>query len=142
MNRHCPRLSRMIGLALAIGLIGCNDLAQRHLSGLRRDDSAEAPKPAPALQISNAPAGTGNPVDANVQKAAFVPANPINPLDPNSRLAQHPLRVLYQRAAEHYAGMDSYIFRLRRSETVNGKKFPEEIVRVEVRRVPFSVHLK
>jgi hypothetical protein len=38
--------------------------------------------------------------------------------------------------------MDSYIFRLRRRESVDGKKMPEEIIRVELRREPFSVHLK
>ena len=52
------------------------------------------------------------------------------------------MRALYQRATQTYAGMDSYIFRLRRRESVDGKKMPEELIRVQFRREPYSVHLK
>ncbi len=147
MSRHCPRAWTTIALALAFGLASCNDLSQRHLGGLGRDDVAEAPKPAPALAIANPPPVARVPANEEVQKATFVPEREApkpdpNPIDPNSQPAQPPLRILFLRAAQTYASIDSYIYRLRRSETVNGKKFPEEIVSVEVRRTPYSVHLK
>ena len=38
--------------------------------------------------------------------------------------------------------MDSYLFRMKRREVVNGVKQPEEIMLVKVRRQPYSVYLK
>lgn len=139
-----PNAWRMIALALT--LAGCSDFLQHRVGGVRRtDDLAEGPpKPAPALHIPNPPALARNPHDENVRPATFVPdrAPPPNPLNPDPHMAAHPLRVLYQRASERQAGMDSYIVRLRRREAVDGRKLPEELIRVAVKREPYSVHLK
>ncbi|HXG13453.1 MAG TPA: DUF1571 domain-containing protein [Gemmataceae bacterium] len=52
------------------------------------------------------------------------------------------LRQLHRTAAERYAGIDSYIARLRRREQVNGKNGPEEILSFKFRKHPWSVHFK
>lgn len=53
-----------------------------------------------------------------------------------------PLRQLYQRAADRYVGIDSYIVRLRRREQVGGQDKPEETLLVKFRKVPWSVYFK
>lgn len=52
------------------------------------------------------------------------------------------LRTLYQQAAQEYAGIASYIVRLRRREQVQGKDKPEEILLMKFRKQPFSVYFK
>jgi hypothetical protein len=131
----------VMALTAVFALAGCGDFSQRTIGGVRRtDDLADAPKPAPALRIANPPAAAAatNPVDPMVQQAAFVPDRPT----PNPAITQDPMRLLYVRAAERIAKMDSYIYRMRRREVVNGQKMPEEVLRVELRREPFSVRLK
>ena len=129
--------------ALAFCLAGCSDFSQHRFGGVReiRNDVASAPKPAPALNIPNPPAVAGATSDGNVKPATFVPQREA-PLDPNLQGMNHPLRVLYLRAAQRYASVEGYTFRMRRREVVNGKKQPEELVAVKVRKEPFSVHLK
>jgi hypothetical protein len=53
-----------------------------------------------------------------------------------------PLRTLYQQAAGEYAGLSSYIVRLRRREQVGGKDKPEEVLLFKFRKQPFSVYFK
>jgi uncharacterized protein DUF1571 len=138
MSRPIPW--RMAAFALVVSLAGCSEFAQRRLAGPRDvDPLAEAPKPSPALQISNAPGARPKQSDDQIQKASFLPDRQA---PPNPQMQQQPLRILYQRAAQTYAGMDSYIYRLRRREAVDGKKMPEELIRVALRRDPYSVHLK
>jgi hypothetical protein len=52
------------------------------------------------------------------------------------------LRDLYQQAATRFAGIDSYIARLRRREQVHGKDQPEELMRFMFRKQPWSVYFK
>jgi hypothetical protein len=52
------------------------------------------------------------------------------------------LHDLYQQAATRYAGMDSYIVRLRRREQVHGKDQPEELMLFKFRKEPWSVYFK
>jgi hypothetical protein len=52
------------------------------------------------------------------------------------------LHDLYQQAASRYAGMDSYIARLRRREQVHGKEQPEELMLFKFRKEPWSVYFK
>src|SRR5436305_15020517 len=93
-------------LAAAGLLAGCNDLPRRHLGGLPRDASESAPpKAAPALAIPNAPA------QPDVKQTGFNTPRPLpGTNDPAATPMQHPLRALYQRAAQRHEGMDSYIF--------------------------------
>ena len=71
------------------------------------------------------------------------PAAPPNlpPLAPAATALEDPLHRLHRQATEVYAGIDSYIVRLIRREQVNGKNQPQEIMPLEFRKVPFSVHL-
>ena len=144
LSHTCTR--RVGWIALAFLLAGCSDYSQHRFGDIRRSDADEGPpNPAPALSIPNAPAASGAKPDDKVKAATFVPqsALPIKPqLDPNPPILDQPLRALYQRAAQRYAAMDSYIVRLKRREVVNGRKQPEEVIRVQIRRDPYSVYLK
>ena len=145
MLRKHPTAWRMIALALAWLLAGCSDFSNRRIGGVRDYDrlanEGGPPKAAPALSIASPPAAPKNPADDQIQKATFIPDRAPSGT-PNPQMLQNPLRVLYQRAHEQQARLDGYIFRLRRRETVEGKRIPEELMRVQVRREPFSVHLK
>lgn len=103
------------------------------------------PRPAPALFIPKPPEMARGVPESNVQQATHIPDRPqttppqADPMKPV--MMEHPLRVLYQRAAEQHNKMDSYIYRLKRREVVNGKRQPEEVMRVQLRKQPLSVHL-
>lgn len=121
---------------------GCSDSSPFRFSDLRRSDRAQGPpQPAAALFIPKPPAPLPEKRDDNVKQATFVPDRPAPPADAKPQVIEHPLNVLYQRAADRYATMDSYIFRLKRREVVNGKKQTEELVKVHVRQQPYSVRL-
>lgn len=139
-------ITSLIGSAFL--LAGCNDFAQNRFGGITRESR---PTPAPALAISNVPSTSRPIVDENVKPAAhfdrpeelaFGKGRTLTPVeDPRGQLLQHPMRFLYQRAAERHATMDAYTFRLKRREVVNGVKQTEELIAVKLRREPFSVHL-
>jgi Protein of unknown function (DUF1571) len=120
-----------------------------------------------ALQISNPPAapaptpapGPILPVSNNVPAplpqlpdlpsipspgAAPKPLAPVlesQPLPPPTNPAA-PLRELYRNAMKTYAGMDTYIMRMRRREVVAGSARPEELILCKIRNAPFSVYMK
>jgi hypothetical protein len=52
------------------------------------------------------------------------------------------VRAMYQKAAQKYQTMSSYIMRLRRREVVGSKARPEELILVKFRREPWSVYFK
>jgi hypothetical protein len=52
------------------------------------------------------------------------------------------IRELYRQAVQSYAGIDSYIARLKRRETVNGEAKPEELLLVKFRKQPWSIYFK
>ena len=65
--------------------------------------------------------------------------------EPLTKAADDPatrIRELYRVALQSYAGIDSYIARLRRREQVNGRDRPEEVILLKFRKQPFSVYLK
>ncbi len=139
-SRACP--GKVAAVVLAFCLAGCSESSPFRFGDMRRSERAQGPpQPAPALFIPKAPAVAREIRDENVKPATFVPDREPPPADAKPQMIEHPLNVLYQRAAERHATMDSYIFRLKRREVVNGKKQPEEVVRVHVRREPYSVHL-
>ncbi|MBI3406801.1 MAG: DUF1571 domain-containing protein [Planctomycetes bacterium] len=51
-------------------------------------------------------------------------------------------RDLYGKAARRYAGIDSYVLRLRRREMVGDQRMPEELMILKYRQQPMSVYLK
>jgi Protein of unknown function (DUF1571) len=132
---------RLSALVLVMGLSGCTEFAPTRMGSLRNSSDAEEgpPKAAVALRIPNAPSTAKPVVHGQVEQAGFVPEREVPAVDPS--LLENPLRVLYQRAAQRHALMESYIFRLKRREVVNGRKQPEELVKVQLRREPYSVHL-
>ena len=99
------------------------------------------PSPPPALVIPNAPSVAAVKPDDVIQQASFVQQRD-NANQPAPQIMDRPLSVLYQRAQQRYATMDSYIYRLKRREVVAGKAQPEELIEVLVRNEPFSAHLK
>lgn len=70
------------------------------------------------------------------------------PSDPAAGSQLHPeenlrkLRALEREATKRYAGVNSYIVRLRRREQINGKEMPEEVLLLKFRKEPWSVHFK
>ena len=126
-------------------LTGCNDFAQSRLGSVRKPPEAltqSPPTPSPALSIPNSPTPIRTQPSAEaVQQAAFVQPSAVDPSS-DPAMMQQPLRALHQRAAARCAQMDSYIFRLKRREAVDGKSMPEELLQVKVRREPYSVYLK
>lgn len=75
-----------------------------------------------------------------VQAGATAPAQGLE--TPPAARAESPLRGFYNRAAEQYATIDSYIARLRRREEIHGKSHPEEVMLVKFRKQPWSVYFK
>jgi hypothetical protein len=137
---------RGAAIALALVLAGCSESSPLRFGGVRRSSDAEEgpPKAALALHIPNAPSVARTTTDDKLKQATFVPQRepPMQPQgEANPQMLEQPLRVLYQRAAQQHAKMESYTFRLKRREVVNGRKQPEELLKVNVRRDPYSVHL-
>lgn len=114
--------------ALATHPLGCSDFSQHRMGGVRELRDTSKPDTKDALAISNPPQKKN---DDKIQQAKFTPVQ-----------APNPLTVLHQRAAKQHAGMDSYIYRMKRREGANGSKQPEELVLVKLRREPYSVALK
>ncbi|HEV3260430.1 MAG TPA: DUF1571 domain-containing protein [Gemmataceae bacterium] len=52
------------------------------------------------------------------------------------------LRRLQRQAAQHFASLNSYVARMRRRETVNGKDEPDELMLFKFRKQPWSVYFK
>jgi Protein of unknown function (DUF1571) len=133
-------------VCLAFVLAGC---AQQRFTGLHGDPETASgpPKPASPLFIPSPPsvAASKSPSrDDTIEQASYAPRRDAKPTpgEVKPEVVEHPLGVLYERAAQRLASMDTYIYRLKRREVVNGRKQPEELIRVAVRREPFSVHLK
>ena len=116
-------------------------------------------EPDPRLRISEPPATEQDPMGGVLVASAAPPtatpetapskrdASPresngpsLTDLSPADQLKE--LRRLYKEATEQYAKMDSYIARLRRREQVADKVNPEEVIRFQFRREPWSVSLK
>jgi hypothetical protein len=156
MKPNRKDVGRFCALALAAWLAGCSDYSQHRFGGVRTvDDAAQAPpQTGPGLAIPNPPSvahADFNQRDDGVKPARFEPrgqtqpeAKKMLPVDPNlnPQVSNNPMRALYERARQRYADMDSYIFRMKRREVVNGRKQPEEVVQVKLRREPYSVYLK
>lgn len=93
-------------------------------------------KPVPDLRIPDPPSRP-----AVLPASATAEAKPV-PAEPTSVPPADRPRQLYQQAAAHYAGIDSYIVRMRRREVVNGKSKPEELLLFKFRKEPWSVYFK
>ncbi len=85
------------------------------------------PLPVPSRSVAQ-------PADSGVKQTAFT--------TPPAAASPVPPRVLYEKAAQRYQAMDTYVMRLRRREVVNGKSRPEEVVLVKFRQEPWSVYFK
>jgi hypothetical protein len=65
------------------------------------------------------------------------PQNPAVAVDPAMKL-----QALHREAVRSYAGINSYVVRLRRREQVGGQNKPEEVMLLKFRKAPWSVYLK
>jgi hypothetical protein len=159
--------ARVAALALLLPLAGCGggdkgrvaranppfDSTSSVAPGLRiADDSAPASFPlvpipptplgptasrTPALAPVSAP--TPPTPAAPVSAAAVVPVSaPTDAAAP----AGDVIRDLCRRAAESYAGIDSYVACMTRRENVGGTDKPEEIMTFKFRKEPWSVYFK
>jgi hypothetical protein len=128
------RITLPLFAAFAFMLTGCTDFAQHRLRAL--DSQGAPPAPAPALHIPDPPA----PVVAQAAVGQLdTPA--IVPVKAEQQAAVS-LRAIYQKAAQKYQTMESYVMRLRRREVVGGKARPEELILVKFRQEPWSVYFK
>jgi hypothetical protein len=98
--------------------------------------------PASQLQLvggSSQAGADGQSLLLHQGKGAFEEQPPVGvqPADAPAKL-----RELYTQAASRYAGIDSYIVRLRRREQVNGRDKPEELLLMKFRKQPWSVYFK
>lgn len=119
---------------VALLLAGCGDLAQHRQRGI--DGQAPPPTPAPPLRIPDPPSPVVAQASAGtLDGPSIVPAKAEMPPAAS-------IRALYQKAAQKYQTMESYIMRLRRREVVAGKARPEELILVKFRREPWSVYFK
>ncbi len=117
--------------AAGIGLvIGCFPLPS---SSSLTQTLAPTPAPVNYREYQTMAAPEEAPVLAQASQTAEPAAKPA-PVDP--------LRRLYEKAVERYAGMDSYIVRLTRREQVNGKDNPEETLLFKFRKEPWSIYFK
>jgi hypothetical protein len=113
-------------LALSV-LSGCFPLRQRTSA---TPESARAQMPSPP----NNPLPKIEPPPPPVLKET--PAQPV------VRSDESPLRRLANKALEKEKTLNNYICRLRRREQASGKTAPMEIIMVEYRRSPLSIHFK
>jgi Protein of unknown function (DUF1571) len=158
-------------LLLSAAFFGCEDafldryghpVAQAPARALPADLRASNDLP-PGLRISNPQAATApaSRTDANIPvQSSQAAAQPPIVLASDHDAAGPPLkdqggpgtaatdssvnrlRTLYREAAERYAGINSYIVRLRRREQVNGRDRPEELLLVKFRKNPWSIYFK
>lgn len=99
---------------------------------------AAAPsRPVPALPTSHPTPLAAQPAVPSDSAAPTAGVPQQAPADPLTSL-----RTLQRAAAERYAGVDSYIVRVRRREQVRGKDEPEELMLFKFRKEPWSVYMK
>lgn len=105
------------------------------------------PNPPP---LPDSPAPTSNAPSQTPVPAASTPGLPSSN-DATAPLTERPaspeasagkVRELHRQAADRYAGIDSYIARLRRREVVGGQPKAEEILLLKFRKQPWSVYFK
>lgn len=106
------------------------------------------PGPAPAKAVTASAKHSDNPSVAPPLTAAKEPtvatpipnAAPVAEAKPTS--SSNPLRSLHARAAQRYAGTDSYTALLTRRERLKGRMQPEEQMVFKFRQQPWSVYFK
>jgi Protein of unknown function (DUF1571) len=135
---------------------GCVDPAPMNASLPSQRFAAATPEPPMHAASSVAAAARGQDAAADWQPAGSGQDSPTRKVIAQAPSAPPPLprvergeidpaaklRDLYQQAATRYAGMDSYIARLRRREQVHGKDQPEELILFKFRKEPWSVYFK
>ncbi len=144
MLMRTEALCGLFGIAVAVASAGCSvgpdgrqilnssaPPATREYHTLAAQEEAtpstpEAPPVAPSQGAEAPPTAAPTP-----------PAEPVAPTPSPDVLQQ-----LYRKASQTYAGMDSYIVRLKRREQVAGKDCPPETLMFTFRKKPYSVHFR
>lgn len=165
MPSHKDVTTALPALVLGFACAGCA-AAQLRLPGPAPAAVAQAPPPPAPVQrgslpelpvpgtppaggvvpaAANVPPPDGKPPAPETKVVPPVPATEPQTSAPMLAMPSGPLArpwALYRLAAERYATMDSYIVRLRRRETVNGKDKPNETLLLKFRKQPWSVYFK
>lgn len=143
--------------ALLVGLayVGCASNGGRRPSLAQRSPAPGQPSArgssAPISEARPVRVTAPTPVSTNTQPSTLPPLEP--PPPPIVPAGEQPVvtppadplgevRRLHRAASERYAGLESYIARLRRREQVGGKDGPEEVMIFKFRKQPWSVHFK
>jgi hypothetical protein len=98
----------------------------------------QEPQPEPEVKRAEA-------TDVVVPPDVVKPVEAREPVREPARVADEglaALKRLHERAAANYGRMEAYEARLTRRESINGKANPQEVIRFQFRRQPYSVHLK
>lgn len=132
-GKDAIRLLPLLWVGAALGCVALPGALVRQTPPPRRPLDRD-PQPVPELRIPALP-----PAESAPDSGRDVPTT----AKPESlETDQAAIRRLYQRAAEQYATMDSYIVRLRRREVLNGRARPEELILLKFRKQPWSVYFK
>jgi Protein of unknown function (DUF1571) len=133
----------LVGLFAGCWGVGCAGMGlqtpEPPPAGPSTPRTTASPQRAPELRIDSPPALAADKPAVVPAVATAPPATPAPPADADPVAA---FGRLHQQASATYAGIDSYIVRLRRREQVNGKDKPEEVLLFKYRKQPVSVYLK
>jgi hypothetical protein len=124
-------------------LTGCLDqrLGRDRYRALRGDSP---PRPAAALQIPTPPLAALAAENEGVRPVSYqVAAADVQPApSTQTTTTTNPLRQIYEKAAQRWTTIDSYLVRLRRREVVGEQQQPEELMLFKFRKEPFSAYFK
>jgi hypothetical protein len=149
-------LVRIVGLVIGLIACGCEGGPQ---AGADRSPSFTSPtkppvrfqsdvEPVADLRIADTPApqadkGGWRGKESEAKQPSLPPPPATVPIpQPAEPDPLEQLRRLHRDASEQYAGIDSYVVRMRRREQINGKDCPEELMLFKFRKQPFSVYFK
>jgi hypothetical protein len=152
------KLMRLVlGLALGLAFFGCVGVPRRLPPSSDSVASSTTPRrqreeDAPLLRIPSEPTPVEvppTPVSVETTRSTAPPSPATAPPSPVSEPAPAaqptPLEIirrLHALAEKEHAAIDTYVVRLTRRETVNGKKQPEEQMVFKYRKKPKSVYFK
>lgn len=165
MRSH-KEVKRLAGLLVLSLLLGCSNTPRRSGSSLVAQPPSR-PRPTAVVPVADtsrpaapSPKASSTPstqyVSADAEQLPALPPLPADkppaPLPPftvptttapttvaPTTNSAAPLRRLHTLAAREFAGIDSYTCRLIRREEVKGKLNPQEVIRFQFRKQPWSV---
>ena len=106
-------------------------------------------QPATASANANSTPPIAPPIDPSAHAATTAPPQPSKPVagtitGNNKQVTgdMAKMKDLYNQACAKFAGIDTYISRLRRREVVSGRQMPEDRILAKFRKEPYSIYFK